>query len=133
MVGLVGLLALSTLGCTRNIGRDDLVGTYRIHKKYGVETLVLRPDGSFLQEIAPPVGEAVRVVGKWDAPGPLPKRLVVLDGALLVDDLDPDWSLEKRKVGTWQIPAYDYRMGVKLYPDPDTDEAFEKIDPSPGP
>jgi hypothetical protein len=132
-VVLVGLLALPILGCTRNISRDDLIGTYRIHQKYGVETLVLSPDGSFLQEIAPPVGEVVRNVGTWDAPGPLPKRLVVLHGALLVDDFDPNWSLEKRKVGTWEIPAYDYRFGVKLYPDPDTDEVFEKIGPSPSP
>ncbi|MCI0656242.1 MAG: hypothetical protein L0170_04130, partial [Acidobacteria bacterium] len=80
-VSSAALLIVSVLGCTRNLSHDDLIGTYRIERQFGVETLVLEGDGSFEQEIVPPGGEVVRSIGTWDAPGPRPKRLVVLSDA----------------------------------------------------
>ena len=65
--GLV-LVALFLIGVSPHFDRSDLVGVYVAKYPSGTETLTLRPDGTFLQEVTlkgPQGSTPITGVGSW--------------------------------------------------------------------
>ena len=58
-------LSLFVVGCDRAPSKSQVVGTYSGSLNGASEVLVLRPDGTFSQELALPSGKKVMGSGMW--------------------------------------------------------------------
>jgi len=62
---ILGLLLCLCVGCTRHLTNDHVVGRYYASGEWGKSTLVLNPDGTFVQNVFPANGNEKSTNGKW--------------------------------------------------------------------
>jgi hypothetical protein len=69
------LVAILCFGCERAPSRNNVIGTYVGALNGATETLVLRSDGTFSQDLTLPFGQRTNTVGSWS----LKYKAVTLD------------------------------------------------------
>jgi len=69
------LAVILLAGCELAPSRKDIVGTYSGTLNGATETLVLRPDGTFSQDLTLPSGQKTNAIGFWS----LEYKAVTLD------------------------------------------------------
>jgi hypothetical protein len=83
-MAVLGLSMFSFLSCTGRINLADLVGRYRVEYPFGVETLTLNSEGTYVQEFMDREStKVVTVRGSWrydSASG-----VLVLENPLVID------------------------------------------------
>jgi hypothetical protein len=70
---LIPLMVLVAVSCwlfilarVSPMNEAEVPGTYRQEWSWGVETLTLEPDGTFIEEFRHPSGESFQSTGKWE-------------------------------------------------------------------
>ena len=86
---LVLLGAAAACGLPAHPSRQDLVGSWSVKNEFGHETLDLRADGTFSQELVDSSGHSRRNDGRWDLrPGSRESILHLQSAISLLDQAD---------------------------------------------
>jgi hypothetical protein len=65
-VSVLGFGALFIAGCGRHLTSADLPGRYYAEGDWGSSKLVIRDDGTFVQDLSPASGRPGHLEGKWE-------------------------------------------------------------------
>jgi hypothetical protein len=103
------------------VTQEDVYGTYRTSYPFGVETITLNRDGTFVQQIAIKQEKSVTVSGTWDFD--CRESRAILYGCMVVSDglgnLKRSWPSAKTKAFSFVIEKRWFKivMGASLaYP-----------------
>ena len=107
----VAAFALAMLRCSWHVPHERVYGTYVASYPYGTETITLKSDGTFVQEVVIGKEQPVTVQGVWEFDSRRSTH-VVLRGAMAVDDgvghLRSDW----RKAGSFIV---NHSVGIEWF------------------
>jgi len=79
------MVLLGVSGCGSKLDTSDVAGTYQAVFPYGVETLTLNADGSYVQRFTYKDGNELRNEGAWQFSS-VKQNDIRLSNALIVDD-----------------------------------------------
>ena len=93
-----------TLACSKRINPSEVAGTYEAHHQNGIETLRLRPDGSYVHEFKGMDGTTLNHSSRWKfEPFNGEPKVALYDftphfpvsqkrGDILLIDVEKDWG-----------------------------------------
>jgi hypothetical protein len=122
-VVLIVMLVL-ILACSKRINPSEVAGTYEAHHQNGVETLQLRPDGSYLHEFKSANGTTSDHSGRWKfEPFDGEPKVALYDfsshfpvsqkrGDILLLDVERDWG-RVRLYLSYDLGQYYVNVGSK--------------------
>jgi hypothetical protein len=93
-IAFVALIGAAFLGCGMIVPADEVYGRYVATYPFGIESITLNRDGTFVQSMSVGKGNPVTVRGKWefdqqDSRANLYGAMVVTDGS---DQLRANWQ-----------------------------------------
>ncbi len=100
------------IGCAINVPLKKVYGTYKASYPFGIETITLNRDGSFVQEVAMKGQAPVTVHGKWDFDSQGSR--VNFDGLMMVVDgtghLRTDWRTVTPGIASLDVEMHWFRI-----------------------
>ena len=115
------LIAVALIGCSINVATKRVYGTYMASYPFGVETITLNRDGSFVQQVAMKNQPPVLVHGTWDFDSQGSR--VNLYGSMVVADgfghLRSDWQTASSGIVSLDVEMHWFRIvmaSAETYP-----------------
>jgi len=116
LIGCLILTMLSFASCARKLDSSDLVGKYRADYPFGVETLTLNSDGTYLQEfVEHQATNVLSASGKWTYDSRY--RELVLQNPLVIDDSIVEPKQRATRVSGIATPWVESKTRILLNPD----------------
>jgi hypothetical protein len=109
---VVIMISMMLAGCSMRVPAETVCGTYVASYPFGTETIILNPDGTFVQRVAIGQEQPLTVRGTWDFD---PRRsradfygsVVVADG---FDQLRSDWKTVSPGVASLDVERHWFRV-----------------------
>jgi len=121
-------LTLVAMCCSSRFGKAELIGEYQATFDYGVETLILKGDGSYEQTFKYNSGAGLTNSGMWEYPVEcLGETGIKLADALKVDD-QLGWPERKVEKYDWYIVPRKFFGKTSIEVNSDLGIDFEKKD-----
>ena len=110
-----------TSACSETINPSEIAGTYEAHHQNGIETLQLRPDGSYVHEFKSANGTTSNPSGRW--------KFEPFDGEpkVALYDFTPHFPVSQKRGDILLLDVERDRGRVRLYLSYDLGQYYLKV------
>jgi hypothetical protein len=106
------VIQLTCVGCSMTVSAEHVYGTYVARYPFGIDTITLNRDGSFLQHVAVGREQPASVRGTWEF-DPTESRATFYGAIIVADNFDhlrPDWRTPTKGIVSLDVERHWFRV-----------------------